>query len=290
MEAFEFVLLAIEQRSYEFIPWPNWLYCNFSPTGRKFMRNIKKLQGLVNGIIAKRRKTAPVDEHDESQPRDLLDLLLAASSSDGQGFSDQQIMEEIMTFIFAGHETTSIALSWTLYLLAQHPEVEDRLVQELSQVMGTRPVPLVEDLPKLQYLDMVLCESMRLYPPQPAFVRRALHDNHIGEYFIAKDTEIAVVPYIIHRDPSLWSNPERFDPERFTKENSKSRHPFAYLPFSGGLRSCIGRNFALMEARILLSSIVRHFEVSLVGGSKVIAIPAVTLRPRGMHVSVASRL
>lgn len=125
------------------------------------MRNIKKLQGLVNGIIAKRRKTAPVDEHDESQPRDLLDLLLAASSSDGQGFSDQQIMEEIMTFIvhlhplhflriistthdctshqFAGHETTSIALSWTLYLLAQHPEVEDRLVQELSQVASSCP-------------------------------------------------------------------------------------------------------------------------------------------------------
>ncbi|ELR12027.1 cytochrome p450 superfamily protein [Acanthamoeba castellanii str. Neff] len=342
VEAFEYVLSAIEQRSYDFVSLPNWVYCHCTAAGRKFTANIQKLRTLVYGIIDKRRKQMAqrgagmrrqpsglrvdglptdvgADQPEEPREKDLLDLLLEAKDDegDGEGFSNQQIMEEVMTImvhtvatlvsvdaglaltVFAGHETTSIALSWTLYLLAQHAQVEDKLVQELVQVMSERTVPAADELPKLQYLDMVLsevdlasgpqCAAMRLYPPQPGFVRRALQDNHIGQYFIPQGTEVTVVPYLIHRDPSLWPEPQRFDPERFTKENSKARHAFAYLPFSGGLRSCVGRNFAMMEARVLLAAIVRHFEVRLVEGARVVAVPAVTLRPHGMQVAITNR-
>ncbi|ELR13369.1 cytochrome p450 superfamily protein, partial [Acanthamoeba castellanii str. Neff] len=313
VEAFEYVLSAIEQRSYDFVSLPNWVYCHCTAAGRKFTANVQKLRTLVYSIIDKRRKQmvqrgtgmrrqpsglrvdglptdVGADQPEEPREKDLLDLLLEAKDDegDGEGFSNQQIMEEVMTIMFAGHETTSIALSWTLYLLAQHAQVKDKLVQELVQVMSER-TPAADDLPKLQYLDMVLSEAMRLYPPQPGFVRRALQDNHIGQYFIPQGTEVTVVPYLIHRDPSLWPEPQRFDPERFTKENSKARHAFAYLPFSGGLRSCVGRNFAMMEARVLLAAIVRHFEVRLVEGARVVAVPAVTLRPHGMQVAITNR-
>ncbi|KAL6076415.1 Cytochrome P450 4V2, variant 2 [Balamuthia mandrillaris] len=290
---FEMVLSEIERRSYDFISWPNWTYCNVLPRGRKFMKGVRNIQSLVDGIIQQRRRKMMIEETslDASSTKDLLDLLLAAKDEEtGEVLTDKQIQEEVMTFMFAGHETTSISLSWTLYLLAKHPKVEEKLMQEIDNVLGaTRGIPHYDDLPKLEYLESVLQESMRLFPPQPAFVRKALKDNHIGDVYIPGGTEVSVVPYLIHRDEHYWPEPLLFDPDRFCKENKKGRHSFSYLPFSGGLRSCIGKPFALMEAKVLLSVILYHFSITLESTAEVFAIPAVTLRPHGLRVQVHLR-
>jgi cytochrome P450 len=191
-----------------------------------------------------------------------------------------------MTLLLAGHETTSNALVWTFYLLSQNPAVEARWGQELAAVLGGR-APSAEDLPALAYTEQVLAESMRLYPPAWGIGRRAAHDLVLGGYPVPEGTVLALTPYVIHRDERFWPDPLVFDPERFTPEARAARPRFAYFPFGGGARSCIGEPFAWMEGVLLLAVIGQRWRLRPVPGHRVEAQPLITLRPRyGMPMTV----
>jgi cytochrome P450 len=193
--------------------------------------------------------------------------------------NDQQVHDEVMTLLLAGHETVSIALTWTWYLLSQHPAVERRLHAELDEVLGGQ-MPTVDHLAKLSYTRMVLEEALRLYPPAWIFARKALADDEIGSYFIPANSMIVLSPYVTHRHPAFWEDPEAFDPERFTPERSASRPHYAYFPFGGGPRLCIGSNFALMEMQLILATIAQRYKLRLVPGRPVEPEALLSLRPR----------
>jgi cytochrome P450 len=173
-----------------------------------------------------------------------------------------------------------VALSWTLYLLSQHPEVEARLRRELEQVLQGR-TPVLADVPGLAYTRMVLDESMRLYPPAWVTERMALGDDQIGGYHIPAGTTVVICPYVIHRNPQFWPGAETFDPQRFSPENSQGRPRYAYFPFGGGPRQCIGNTFALLEAHLILATILQRYRLELAPGWQVQPDPLITLRPKG---------
>lgn len=229
------------------------------------------------------------DARTRQEDSTLISLLLNARDEDGSGMSDQQIRDEAMTLFLAGHETTANALSWTWHLLAQHPNVEEKLCAELDTVLGGR-MPLAEDMDRLPYSSMVLMESMRLYPPAWVIGRRALEDVVIGSYFIPADSIVAVSPYIAHHDPRFYHDPERFDPERWTREERAQRPAYSYLPFGGGSRLCIGKNLAMMEGILLLAAIAQQWTLRIVPGQRVKMQPAITLRMKnGLRVVLHHR-
>jgi cytochrome P450 len=195
--------------------------------------------------------------------------------------NDQQIRDEAVTLFAAGHETTANALTWTWYFLAQHPDVEARLHEELAAVLADRP-PVVSDLKDLPYTEMVLKESMRLRPP--AWIlngRTALEETEIGGYTITAGTSVFISPYQLHRLPEYYPDPERFDPRRFTPENEKKLPRYAYLPFGAGPRVCIGNSFAMMEAQLILATVAQQYRLALVPGQEVEMAPLITLAPVG---------
>ena len=180
-------------------------------------------------------------------------MLLAARDEDsGAGMTDLQLRDEVLTMLLAGHETTSLALSWTYYLLSQHPEVEHGIVDEVDRVIG-------DERPSFAHLDRLTCtrqaiqEALRLYPPAWGFSRQALGDDEIGGYRVPKGALVFLIPFVIHRRPQLWPDPERFDPDRFTPEQESERPRFAYIPFGGGPRGCIGNQFAMVEAQLIVA-------------------------------------
>jgi cytochrome P450 len=179
----------------------------------------------------------------------------------------------------AGHETTANAMTWTFYLLSQHPQVEAALHAELAQVLNGR-APTLDDLPHLTYTEMVLKESMRLYPPAWSFGRMPIEEVSIGGYTIPKYDTVLVIPYVMHRDARWFANPDMFDPQRFSAENEKNIPKYAYLPFGGGARVCIGNSFAMMEAKLILATIAQQYRLRLKAGHKVEPEPLVTLRPK----------
>ena len=202
---------------------------------------------------------------------------------------DQQLRDEAITLFLAGHETTASALSWTWWLLAQHPEVEEKLHAELQGVLGGR-VPLMEDLPRLPYTGHVLTESMRLYPPAWAMARMAIEDHEISGYPIPKGTGVAASQWVVHRDPRWYDEPEKFLPERWEGDLLKRIPRLAYFPFGAGSRQCIGNAFALMEATLTLATIARRFRFRLVKDHPVVPLASITLRPRyGVKVIVDER-
>lgn len=234
----------------------------------------KHMDKIVRGIIRERR----------ASPRpanDLLQTLLEAQDEHGSRMTDEQLRDEIMTLFIAGHDTTANALSWTWYLLAQHPVVEEQLAAELRAVLRSRS-PSLADLPRLPYTEMVLKESMRLYPPAWGFGRRPISDFELNGYRIPAGTNIFISQWITQRDPRWFPNPARFDPERWRVDPVRSgRIPrFAYFPFGGGPRVCVGAGFAMMEATLLLAAIAQRFRFSLVPGHTVEALPSATLRPK----------
>ncbi|MHB8419503.1 MAG: cytochrome P450 [Myxococcales bacterium] len=246
-----------------------------TPGNRRFLRARAALDRVVNGIIAERRRTG------ETGKGDLLEMLMAARDPEtGEGMTDAQLRDEAMTIFTAGHETTANAMSWTLYLLSLYPNVERRVRAELAEVVGGRPVRL-DDLPKLVWIDRTIKESMRLFPPVWGLERSVLEDDVVGGFEIPKGSWVFMSPYKIHRDPRFWENPEGFDPDRFTPEAEAARHKAAYLPFSLGPRKCIGESFAMLEARLLLATLLRRAKLELVPGRKVVPEPTVTLRPKG---------
>jgi cytochrome P450 len=235
---------------------------------------ISELKAIINGIIRERRA--------RQEPRkDLLDMLLQARDSEGRPMSDEQLRDEVMTLFLAGHETTAIALSWTCYLLTQNPQIAANLAEELHTVLaGREPTP--EDLPRLRYTDMVLKEAMRLYPAVWGIGRRAIADCEIGGYRIAAGTNVFIFQWLTQRDARFFPDPERFDPERWREDPVRSgKIPrFAYFPFGGGPRVCVGASFAMMEATLLLAMIAQRFDLDLVPGHPVEILGSVTLRPK----------
>ena len=206
-------------------------------------------------------------------------LLAAVDEDSGAGMSDWQLRDEMMTLFLAGHETTAAALTWTWYLLSQHPKVEARLLGELRQVLGGR-APVVADLPNLPYTEMVVREAMRLYPPAPGVAREPIEDVKIGGYDVPKGSLISVNIYALHRDPRFFEDPERFDPDRFSSAWDERIPRYAYLPFGGGPRVCIGNGFAMMEARLILATLAQRCQLSLEPGQEVVPIQLVTVRPK----------
>jgi cytochrome P450 len=259
---------------------PEWL-----PTAGNRQRReaVRALDAIVMGMINERRASG--------QDRgDLLSMLMLARDDDGHGMTDQQLRDEAVTLVLAGHETTANALTWTWYLLSQHPEVEARLHAELDQVLGGR-APTAEDLRRLPYTDMVIKESMRLYPPIPSFARQANEDMEIGGYTVPKGLIISISPNVIHHDPRWYPEPDAFRPERFSKENEKLLPKYAYLPFSSGPRVCIGNSFASMEAVLILATMAQRYRLRLVPGHPVVPQATLTLRPKfGMKMVVEARV
>jgi cytochrome P450 len=257
-------------------------------------RGRKKLDRIIYGLIEERRR-----KHGSEERGDLLSLLLAARDEDGSRMSDKQVRDEAMTLFLAGHETTANALTWTLYLLARHPDVRARAEAEAAPLVGRGKPLSMEDLKALPYNLAVLKEAMRLYPPAYIIGRRSLREVIVpgerpGETCrIAKGKLVFVNVLGIQRRPDLFRDADRFDPERFLGEREKEIPKFAYLPFGGGPRVCIGNHFALMEGHILLASIVGAARLDRLPGPDVRMEPLVTLRPHGgvrVKVSRVSKL
>jgi cytochrome P450 len=241
---------------------------------REVRRPLATLDGLVSEIITARRRSS--EGHD-----DLLSLLLAARDEEtGEGMSDLQLRDEVLTLFAAGHETTANALAWTWYLLSLDRTVAERLRGELAGVLGGRAAS-IEDLPRLVYTRMVIDEAMRLFPPAWATSRNAVEEDELGGVRIPKGAIVLMSPYVTHRRPDLWDQPKRFDPDRFAPERAGSRPRYAYFPFGGGPRLCIGSSFALTEATLVLAALAQRFELRLPEGHQVEPEPMVTLRPRG---------
>jgi cytochrome P450 len=249
------------------------------PAMIRVKRAVRELNEIVNRIILERRASG-------QDTGDLLSMLMAARDEDGSGMTDRQLRDEILTFLLAGHETTAVSLSWTWYLLSQHPEVERKLREELSQVLCGR-TPQMEDLPRLPYIDKVVKESMRLYPPAWSLARTVAKEVELGGYRLPAGANVVMSPWILHRDPRFFEQPEHFDPGRWTADATQRLPKFAYFPFGGGPRLCIGASFAMMEANLLLAAIAQRFQLRLVPGHPVAALPSITLRPRhGMRMSL----
>lgn len=251
-----------------------WVLSLPTPQLRRLHVARSALYTVVEEIIRERRRH-------HATHGDLLEMLLEARDEEtGEGMTDQQVRDEVLTLLLAGHETTANALSWTFYLLAQHPHVEARLLEEYQQVLNGRPA-MIEDLPQLPFTRMVVEEAMRLYPPAWGLGRRALGNDEIGGYSIPKGAYVLVFPYVTHRHPAFWERPNTFDPERFSAQMTAGRHRFAYFPFGGGPRLCLGNQFALYEAQLILATILSRYQLRLLPGTVVTPEPLVTLRPRG---------
>ena len=263
------ILDAANQRLSSVLRVPSWI-----PTGRNLRerRALADLDAMLQILIRTRRASG--DGHD-----DLLSLLLAAVDEDsGARMSDQQLRDEMMTLFLAGHETTANALTWTLYLLSRHPDVDTKLFDELQRVLADR-VPSVSDLPKLHYTEMVIREALRLYPPAPGLAREPIEDVTIGGYNVPKGSLVSANTYAIQRDSRFFTDPEGYDPDRFAPGWEERIPRYAYLPFGAGPRVCIGSAFAIMEARLILATIAQRYKLLLEPDETIMPIQLVTLRP-----------
>ena len=274
------VVVALPPNMLDLLGFPEWLPRRQPPAYR---RVIAEFDAMVARLLTERRA-------DGIDRGDLLSMLLAARDPEtGEGMSDKQLRDEILTIFLAGHETTANALTWTWYLLARHPEAEARLHDELDRVLGGRP-PSFADLAELKWTRMVLEEAMRLYPPAHTISRTALGEDRIGGVRVPRGASITISIYVTHRSPNIWPEPERFDPERFAPAAVAGRHRFAYLPFGGGPRICIGSSFAMAEAQVIIAAIAQRYRLRLAPGHVVEPIGLVTLRAKsGVWVTLEPR-
>lgn len=266
------------------LPFPDLLERLPIPMMRRARAARAQLDAIIYGLIAERRRT-PGDRGD------LLSMLLMAQDEEqgGRGMSDTQVRDEAMTIFLAGHETTANALSWTWYLLASAPDEERRLHDEVDSVLAGR-LPTVADLPRLRVVEQVVTEAMRLYPPAWIIGRRAIGEYAVGNYVLPPRTIVLLSPYVLHRDPRYFAEPDCFRPQRWTPEFRQALPPFAYFPFGGGARRCIGEAFAWMELVLVVATIAQRWRMRLVPGHPVAPQPVVTLRLKhGLRMTVASR-
>jgi cytochrome P450 len=243
------------------------------PGNIRYVRGVRRIDRLVTKIIRERR------ERGEDRG-DLLSMLMLARDDEGQPMSEKQLRDEVITLLLAGHETTAVALSWTWYLLAQHPDADASLAAELQDVLGGR-APTVGDLPQLRFTEQVVTEAMRLYPPAWGFGREALADCEIDGYAIPAGTTIIISPWVTHRDPRYFEQPTAFRPERWSGDFARQLPRFAYMPFGGGPRICIGNRFAMMEAVLILATMAQRFRLQWDRTHPVVPLPSITLRPKG---------
>jgi len=273
-----FMKRTIAQQVIPITP-PSWLPNLFS---RSLQRMTDATDKLILDIIQQRRAA-------KESADDLLTMLLQARDEDGSQMTDQQVHDEVLTLLMAGHDTTANSLSWTWYLLAQNPECQAQLREEVDRVLDGR-LPTIADLQDLHYTNMIVKESLRLYPSVWLLGRQALEDVTIGNYQLAKDSIVIMSPYVLHRDPRWFDEPERFLPERFTEENEQRIPPHAYLPFGSGPRMCMGNRFATMEQCLILAMVAQQYELSLVPGHKVEVEPLFSVHPKyGMRMQLRKR-
>lgn len=275
-------------RDFSSHPFGVWLMnATWLPRTRRFMGNVAILDRIVYDIIEERRR---LRQNESGETNDLLDLLMDARDEEtGEGMDDRQLRDEVMTLMLAGHETTSNALTWTLYLLSQHPGAREELEQEVDRVLAGR-IPTFDVIPQLTYTTMVLEEAMRLYPPAYAVARTAADEDIVGGYKVERGAVITLSPYLTHRHPEFWENPDRFDPQRFSPQRKAQRPRYAYIPFGGGPRMCIGNNFAMTEATLILAMIAQRFRLDHAPEHLVELEPLITLRPRhGMVMHLRQR-
>ncbi|HUA15926.1 MAG TPA: cytochrome P450 [Verrucomicrobiae bacterium] len=262
------------------LPAAEWLVHVRPPGLAAFVRARKRIDAVVYRMIEAHRRRG-------SGGGSLLDLMLAASP-DATSASEQSLRDQVITIFLAGYETVANALSWTWYLLSQNPECERRFHREIDQL--DERLPTFDDIPKLRYVEMVLAESMRLYPPAWAMGRYSRHDFQLGEFFLPAKTTVLISQFVMHRDPRYFPDPLRFDPERFTPDARARRTKFSYFPFGAGARQCIGESFALMEGVLLLATIGQKWKLELLSGQQIEPEPLITLRPKhGLRMRVRSR-
>jgi len=247
---------------------PDWIP---TPGNLRYRRAMRRLDEIIYDAIREGRRS-------ENHRHSLLGGLLSAQAEYGLPASDQQLRDEMATLFFTGHETTGLALTWTLWLLGEHPEAEAKLLEELETVLGERPVTLA-DIPKLKYTDWVIKESLRLYPPAYAVVREALNPCEIGGYTIPQGATVAIIQWVVQRDARWFEEPDAFRPERWADGSAERLPKFAYFPFGGGPRLCIGKDFALLEIAVALATILRKFTFRTVSGHPTWPLPSLTLRP-----------
>jgi cytochrome P450 len=253
-----------------------------TPHNVRFEMAARRLDEIVRTIIEDRRKSG-------EDRGDLLSMLVVAEDEDGQRMTDKQLRDEVMTLFLAGHETTANALSWTFWLLSLTPHAETKLAEELERVLGGRP-PTISDLPNLPCVERVVKESMRLYPPAWVVGREAIAECEVGGYRMAAGTTALMSQWVMHRDPRYHESPERFDPDRWTAEYAKALPRFAYFPFGGGPRQCIGASFAMTEACLILATLAQRFRMDLAPGQRVEPHASITLRPKeGIRMSLVER-
>ena len=267
--------ISTRRRYMEYIFFSLFPFPECLPTRivREYRRAIKQIDGTIDRSIQARRTSGNVSN-------DMLSMLMGARYEDGTPMNDKQVRDEARTLLITGHETIGTALAWTWYLLAQHPETETTLLAELHEVLDGRR-PGVEDLPKLRYAAMVLAESMRLYPPTWIFIRMARQEDSLPSGMtIPAGSKLYLSQYVIHRNPHYWPNPEHFDPDRFSETAKQNRPQFAYFPFGGGPRVCIGETFAKIESLLVLATIAQRFKLALVPGQSIAPEPRMILWPK----------
>jgi cytochrome P450 len=253
------------------------------PSNIRWRRAKRRLDSIIYRIIDERRASG-------EDRGDLLSMLLLAQDEEGDGstMTDVQLRDEAMTLFVAGHETTANALTWTWYLLSQHPEVEATLHQEIDAALAGK-LPAADDFRRLRYTEMVFAEAMRLYPPAWTLGRRALNDYQVNGHTIPAGSILLMSPWVMHHDPRYYPDPFRFEPERWTSEAREARPKFAYFPFGGGPRVCIGESFAWMEGVLLIATLAQQWKMRLASEQRVEPQPKVTLRPRHGIRMVLSR-
>jgi cytochrome P450 len=253
-----------------------------TPANRRARREVEYMDSLIYGIISDRKK-------DTQRRNDLLSLLMAAMHEDGSQMTEQQVRDESMTLFVAGHETTALSLSWTWYLLGENPAAEACLHEELRTVLGGRPAE-ASDLERLRYLNAVVHESLRLYPPAYMMARMNVETVSVGGYEIPPHSTLLASQWVMHRDPRLYEQPEQFMPERWLDGLEQRLPPGAYFPFGDGPRRCIGQGFAQLETALVIAAIAQKFRFRLKKGFQVVPEPLVTLRPKyGIEMTIAAR-
>ena len=255
----------------------DWIYF-ITPSGRKMSRACSIVHEYALRVINERKRTLGLDKkrnkfqndtelfQEVSKMRkylDFLDILLTSVDENGKGLTVDEIRSEVDTFMFEGHDTTTSGISWTLYCLAKYPEHQEKVREEVRNVLMGREWLEYDDLKDLKYTQWCIKEAMRLYPPVFQFYRTLLEDVELDGYLIPKGVQVNITPFLIHRNPDIWENPNEYDPLRFHPINAEKRHPYAYIPFSAGYRNCIGQNFAMNEERLVVASIINRYSLSL---------------------------